>query len=179
MFADTRIIARQSLQAGGLDVLAQRHEIMWRDGTAVQLHPVYANGLPMLTLRALVLQDGRLVLFDLAHLVPRLDAELRTCPERDVTGHVFFALRQAYRSAAHFSQDVVRHAMGTFWHLADGYVWQQAARAVDGEVLDLMACSPPRQRGLAGALQSLMAAGPQDQAPAAAPCPTAAWCPQC
>lgn len=161
MFADHRIIARQSQQAGGLEVLAQRHEVMWPDGTAVQLHPVYANSLPMLTLRALALPDGRLLVFDLAHLVRRLDGELRACPTRDLAGHVFYTLRQAYRSAGQFSADALRHAKGAFWRLDDGYVWQQAARAIESEMPDIAAVSVPRHRGLAGALQTLMNAGPQ------------------
>ena len=35
MLNDSRIIARQSAAAGALEVQAQRHEVMWRDGTAV------------------------------------------------------------------------------------------------------------------------------------------------
>jgi hypothetical protein len=135
MLIDTRIIARQSAGAGSLQVLAQRHEIMWRDGTAVVLHPVQANALPMLTLRALALPGGQLLLVDLAKLVRRLDAELRTCPARDVPGHVFYTLRSAYGSAAAFTADAVRHAGGTWHPVGDGLVWQATARAVDADTL--------------------------------------------
>lgn len=135
MFNDSRIIARQSAAAGALEVQAQRHEVMWRDGTAVHLHPVHAHGLPMLTLRALACPDGKLQLFDLARLVRHLDGELRTTPARDVPGLVFFTLRQAYGSAAQFAADVERNATGTWWPVGDGHVWHPAARAVDADLL--------------------------------------------
>jgi hypothetical protein len=138
LLADTRIIARQSSAAGGLEVLAQRHEVMWRDGTTVHLHPVHRHGLPMLTLRALAMPGGYLVLVDLAHLVRALDGDLRATPERDVPGHVFFTLRQAYASATLFVADAQRRALGTWWPVADGHVWQAAARAIDREVLATM-----------------------------------------
>lgn len=135
MLIDTRIIARQSAAAGALEVLAQRHEIMFRDGTAVQLHPVHAHGLPMLTLRALEAPGAKLQLVDLARLVRRLDAELRTTQDRDIPGLVFYTLRQVYPSASLFVADVERHACGTWWAVGDGFVWHAAARAVDPELL--------------------------------------------
>ena len=135
MLIDTRIIARQSAEAGALEVLAQRHEIMFRDGSAVHLHPVQRHGLPVLTLRALAAPGGHLQLVDLAQLVRRLDAELRVTQARDVPGHVFFTLRQAYASAPLFLADVQRHATGTWWPVASGYVWHATARAVDLDLL--------------------------------------------
>ena len=135
MFTDTRIIARQSAQAGDAEALAQRHEIMWRDGSSVHLHPVQRRCLPMLTLRALALPDGRLQLFDLAQLVRRLDAELRTTADRDVPGHVFYTLRSEFGSATVFRAAVERTALGTWWPVGTGYVWHPAARAVDAALL--------------------------------------------
>jgi hypothetical protein len=135
MLTDTRIIARQHAGPGGLEVLAQRHEVMWRDGTTVTLHPVQANGLPMLALRAVALPGGQLLLVDLARLVRRLDAELRACPARDVPGHVFFTLRQAYGSAVSFTADAQRKATGSWQPVGESHVWLAAARAVDAELL--------------------------------------------
>lgn len=135
MLTDTRIIARQSAAAGAMEVLAQRHEIMFRDGTAVVLHPVQAHGLPMLTLRALQRPDGSLQLVDLARLVRRLDGELRTTPPRDIPGLVFFTLREVYPGATLFVADVERRACGTWWAVGDGHVWHAAARAIDPELL--------------------------------------------
>lgn len=170
LLADTRIIARQSTTAGGLEVHAQRHEVMWRDGTTVHLYPVYRHGLPMLTQHAVAVPgQHQLLLVDLAHLVRRLDGELRCTPARDVPGHVFFTLRQAYANATLFVADAQRRALGTWWPVsiepsgqATGYVWQPAARAIDREVLatmDLAAmqclpmpalrATPPSARGLA------------------------------
>lgn len=135
MLTDTRIIARQSAAGGTLEVLAQRHEIMFRDGSAVVLHPVQARGRPMLTLRALQRPDGSLQLVDLARLVRRLDGELRTSPPRDIPGLVFYTLREVYPGAGLFVADVERNACGTWWPAGDGHVWHAAARAIDPEVL--------------------------------------------
>lgn len=115
MMTDTRIIARQGPGAGALQVLAQRHEVMWRDGTSVTLHPIQAHGLPMAMLRAVALPCGQLLLVDLAKLVARLGAELPATPARDVPGLVFFTLRQTYGSAPAFIADAQRKAGGSWW----------------------------------------------------------------
>lgn len=143
MYIDNRIIARQSTSAGGLQVLAHTDAVHWPNGVGVHLHPVYANGLPMLTLRALATQGGHLQLFDLARLVRRLDIDLRTCPKRDVPGMVLFTLRQAFASAELFTAAVQRISTGTWWPVDVGYVWQAAARAVDLQVLQQAACDAP------------------------------------
>lgn len=135
MLTDTRIIARQSAAAGALEVLAQRHEIMFGDGMAVVLHPVQAHGRPLLNLRALQRPDGSLQLVDLARLVPQLDGELRTTPARDIPGLVFYTLREVYPRGSLFVAAVQRSACGTWWAVGDGHVWHAAARAVDPELL--------------------------------------------
>lgn len=145
MLADTRIIARQSAAAGALEVLAQRQEIMFRDGTTVQLHPVHARGLPMLTLRALETPGGHLQLIDLARLVRQLDADLRCTQQRDVPGVVFFTLRQAYACAAAFRADVERKASGTWWPVGDGFVWHCAARLIDPDLVATLNGQPMLQ----------------------------------
>lgn len=159
MLTDTRIIARQSAAAGALEVVAQRHEVMFRDGLAVQLHPVYAHGLPMLTLRALDTASGPLRLIDLTRLVRRLDAELRTTQAIDIPGVVFYTLRAEFKTAPQFIEAVERNAMGLWWPVLGGYVWQAAARAIDPAVA--VAHTPP---------QALPRALPGPRLPAS-------WCP--
>lgn len=151
MLADTRIIARQSAAAGAMQVLAQRHEVQWRDGSSVQLHPVHAHELPMTMLRAVEI-ERQLHLVDLTRLVRSLDADLRRAPVRDQAGMVFYALRAAYRTAGDFSADVVRHASGVWWPVGDGWVWQPAARRMDAELLDeARHRAPHRPLAMAGA----------------------------
>ena len=151
MYFDHRIIARQSAGAGGLCVLAHVDTVHLRDGSSVQLHPIQANGLPMLTHRALVTTTGHMQLVDLARLVRQLDAELRACPKRDITGFVLYTLRQAFATAVQFNQAAHRAASGTWWPVADGYVWHPAPRAIDDQVLHIAASQAPEQTTLWGA----------------------------
>lgn len=131
---DTRVIAAQAGR-GGLQALAHRQEVMWLDGSSVTLHPVQANDLPMITLRAVALPDGRLQVVDLERMCAKLGADLRTSPARDQQGVVFFTLRQRYGSAAAFLAEAGRCARGC-WHPGQaGPVWVPAARAVDAELL--------------------------------------------
>jgi hypothetical protein len=155
MLTDTRIIARQSAAAGALEVLAQRHEVMFRDGNAVQLHPVQAHGLPMRVLRAMETARGSLQLVDLSKLVRRLEGELRTTQDIDIPGLVFYTLRAEFKSAPQFIAAAERNAAGTWWPVLGGYVWQAAARAVDPSVL----VNPIPAQALPG------------------PCLPASWCP--
>lgn len=155
MLTDTRIIARQSAAAGALEVLAQRQEVMFRDGLAVQLHPAHAHGLPMLTLRALETPKGSLQLIDLAKLVRKLDGDLRTTQAIDIPGVVFYTLRGEFKSAPQFIAAAERNAAGTWWPVLGGYVWQAAARAID----PCVAVNPIPAQALPG------------------PCLPASWCP--
>lgn len=151
MYFDDRIIARQSAGAGGLCVLAHADTVQLRDGSTVQLHAVQANGLPMLTHRALATSTGHLQLVNLAHMVRTLDAELRTCPKRDVSGMVLYMLRQTFATAVQFNEAAHRASMGTWWPVADGHVWHPAPRAVDSQVLHQAATQEPQQASLWGA----------------------------
>lgn len=146
MLTDTRIIARQSAAAGALEVLAQRHEVMFLDGLAVQLHPVWAHGLPMRMLRAVEAPGNKLLLIDLTKLVRQLDAELRATQVVDVPGVVFYTLRGEFKTAPQFMAATERNAGGIWWPVLDGYVWQAAARAIDPSV----AISTPPAQALPG-----------------------------
>ena len=154
MLTDTRIIARQSASAGAIEVLGQRFEVMFRDGMAVQLHPVQAHGQPLAMLRALELPGCNLALVDLSRLVHTLGAELRTCPPRDVPGLVFYTLRQAYPTSALFVAAVERHACGNWWAVGDGFVWQAAARAVDRQVLAVTGMAVASHMGMLASRQA-------------------------
>lgn len=107
MFSDTRIISR----IGSHEILAQRHEVMFHDGTAVWLHQVQRAGIPHLTLRTLATDSGCLLLFDLAALDRQLDADLRKAYERDRAGYVLCSMRQKYASKAAFVADARRHSL--------------------------------------------------------------------
>ena len=98
MLTDTKIIHR----AGPFEVQAQRHEVMWPDGTALALHPVQQHGCGSLMHRAIKLPDGTFVIVDLERTLPPLGAELRRSPARDVPGVVFYTLRQSFSTAQEF-----------------------------------------------------------------------------
>lgn len=135
MLSDSRIIARQSEAAGALEVLAQRQEVMFRDGLAVQLHRVQAHGQPMCTLRALEAPNSALQLIDLAKLLPHLDADLRTAHAIDIPSIVFYTLRGEFKTRAQFCSAVARTSGGTWWPALNGYIWQPAPRAIDPSVV--------------------------------------------
>ena len=99
---DTRIIDRH----GSFAVLAQRHEVMWPDGTALALHPVQQNGHDSLFHRAVVTPGGLTIVFDLREVCPPLASELPATPPRDVIGTVYYRLRQTLPTA------------GELWRLA-------------------------------------------------------------
>ena len=103
---DSSIIHRQ----GNREVLAQRYEVMWRDGSAINLHPVQVAGAPDTYLRGLQLDPHSWVIFDLRKLAPQLGKDIAQAPARDVVGLVFYTLRQAYPSASYFLQAAVTRA---------------------------------------------------------------------
>lgn len=135
MLTDNRIIARQSPSAGATEVLAHGQPVLFGDGQTINLHPVQRHGTALLTQRALVMPGGRLLLVELERLARGIDAELRVTLERDMAGHVYYTLRQRYRSAAQFMAAAERTALGSWWPMDQGYVWLAAARQVDPELL--------------------------------------------
>ena len=128
---DHRIIARQSATAGGIEVLATRHEVMWPDGTAVLLHPVRSAAGLLRRQRALHRGDGTLQLISLSTLVPVLDDLLHLCQPMSDHTLVFGQLRARYRNAESLLAAATRTALGTWWPVGGGYTWQPAPRAID------------------------------------------------
>lgn len=93
-----------------------RHEVMFKDGTAVWLHRVDCNGAPDLFTRAVAV-DGTAVpatperpamvangilQVDLRRLAPELEADLPVASTRDVPGIVKFTLRNHFRTSSEF-----------------------------------------------------------------------------
>lgn len=143
MLRDTRVIVRHH----PYEVHAERHEVMWRDGSSVVLHPVFAHGTPMLLLRAQALEPGRFRLFDLSALHRPFDASLRQTHQRDVVGFVFFTLRAEYLTAGAFSAHVARHCLGTWTDAGDGSFGWAPRRDASGQAAQLNVGAPGYPRG--------------------------------
>lgn len=126
---DMRIIARQSAEAGAVEVIAQRHEVMLMDCRTVWMHVVMAHGAPIVDQRALMLPDGRLQLVCLEHLAPGITADLKTSSARDVPGVVLYTLRARFATLPALLARCEQVQFGA-WHPEEGagYVWQAAAK---------------------------------------------------
>lgn len=101
---DNTVIAR----SGSRQILRQRAEVLWKDGTSVQLHTVWVHGFRNLFERALDLGSGRFALFELPRVVSSLDAEMRGTADRDIQGVVFYTLREVFSTAADFKAAAVK-----------------------------------------------------------------------
>jgi len=108
---DNRIIHR----AGALAVLAQRHEVMFRDGQALGLHPVTVAGQVHVFLRAVHADGLRWALLDLRHLGGELHDDLLRLQPRDHPGAVFFTLRGLFPTRRAFVDALDRLALQTWW----------------------------------------------------------------
>jgi hypothetical protein len=93
---------RPLAQEGAYTVLAQRHEVMFRDGQALGLHPVAAHGQVHVFLRAINVDGQRWVLFDLRRLGGELHDDLLRLQPRDHPGTVFFTLRGLFPTCRAF-----------------------------------------------------------------------------
>ena len=91
MLIDTRILHR----AAGIDVLAQRREVMFRDGSTLQLHIVHSHGVEARLQRALQV-DGAWCLLPLCRALPSLADDIRHHPSRDVHGLIWYTLRSRW-----------------------------------------------------------------------------------
>jgi hypothetical protein len=106
-------------------ILPARHEVIWRDGSAIGLQPVQVNGAPHKYLRAVPGPDLQPVLVDLRHLAPSLAEDIPRALPRDLVGLVFYTLRHRYRTAGEFK--AAAHSVGE--QLADVQA-RQALQAV-------------------------------------------------
>lgn len=95
LMTDTHIIQRHEKLA----VHAQRHEVMFKDGTSLALHPVSVQGTPQMFLRAVHHASGLWLVFDLRALDKDIEAEVLRLHSRDTPGVIFYTLRRYYCSA--------------------------------------------------------------------------------
>jgi hypothetical protein len=127
---DDRIVQRNELAGAELLVLAQRHEVMWRDGSSVQMHLVrIANQVePDTFMRALQLEGLRWFAFDLRQVLDsqgrELEADVLRLQPRDTPGVVFFTLRGAFPTSGAFTAAVQARSTLQWW---DGEASQQVA----------------------------------------------------
>lgn len=121
MFAfheDPRVIATLPSPQGVWQVKAQRHEVMWRDGTTCHLHPVHLSGVPQTFHRALRHEGPTWTVIDLRHHSDEVEADILRLQPRDTPGVVLFTLRAQYPTAAAFVQRAVAQAVHTCWPTA-------------------------------------------------------------
>lgn len=120
---DTRVIERNPGNGLAVQVHAQRHEVMFKNGSAVQLHLVSQPGMhqPDTFLRALQREGLRWMVFDLRKVLGRHGAELETdvlrSLPRDTPGIVFYTLRAVFAHASAFVTAADACACATWWHL--------------------------------------------------------------
>lgn len=110
MLIDTHVIHT----VGAYQVLQQRYEILWRDGSRVELHPVrlldkLGRSYDQMFLRAVQFGGAAWHVFDLRAIAPRVEREIPELPPFDTPGVVFYALRQTFASANDFRSIVMRH----------------------------------------------------------------------
>lgn len=93
-----------------------RHEVMFKDGSAVWLHRVHKGGAPDLFERAIAVDGASvpatadrpavvangLLQIDLRRLAPELEEDLPKASTRDVPGIVMFTLRTHFKAAGDF-----------------------------------------------------------------------------
>lgn len=117
---ETRPIQRPP-QRPHLTVLAQRCEVMFRDGRAIGLHPVADDGHGQMFLRAVHHEGLRWCIFDLRHLCTGIESDLKALQQRDHPGAVFYTLRGLFPTAAAFGAALDKLALHTWWqHDAEG-----------------------------------------------------------
>lgn len=95
------------LRIGKYTVLAERHEVLFRDDSIVGLHQVLHDGVPSVYLRCFVHDSLHALIFDVRHLAGSLAAEIPSCPARDLQGLVCFTMRLRFASATEFAGAVI------------------------------------------------------------------------
>lgn len=108
---DNRIIASHD----GWHVLAQRCEIMFRDGTVVYLHPVLQGDATMPMHRAVHHEGMRWLVLDLRHHSAHVQDFLQSAPARDAPGIVFYAMRNIYPTARAFTDRLALTHVHAWW----------------------------------------------------------------
>lgn len=103
MLIDTTPLAT----AGAYTVLAERHEVLFRDGSSIGLHQVLQRGAPCVYLRALVQDKLHAMVFDVRDVARALAAELPITPTRDLRGLVAITLRHSYPTANALAAEVM------------------------------------------------------------------------
>lgn len=106
----------RTIQASGRhQVHAQRGEVMFKDGTAVVLHPVSLDGALQTFLRAVQTEGLQWAVFDVRHFGPEVQADILRLQPRDTHGVIVFTLRAQYATAARFLDQVRHSALATWW----------------------------------------------------------------
>lgn len=96
-------------------VHAQRFEVMFRDGSAIGLHPVSINGDLQMFLRAVQVDGLQWLVFDVRDYGSDVEADILRLQPRDAHGVVFYTLRLAYPNARAFQASLPRWARATWW----------------------------------------------------------------
>ena len=87
-------------------VLHHKQEIMFRDGSAVDLHEVHVGGFNSLTLRATKFGGDQWLVFDLARIARELGDLPTGMMSREVAGVIFQTLRMSHASLFSFRKKV-------------------------------------------------------------------------
>lgn len=115
LMIDHSIIATHTAPAGRFAVLGQRDEVVFRDGSAVYLHPVQRNDLLCPLLRAVQSEGLVWTVFDLRHTSDSIERDVIGCHRVDEPGIVYYTLRLGYPSARAFIDRVAGHILATWW----------------------------------------------------------------
>jgi hypothetical protein len=112
---DSRVIQRTAQ----FEVQAQRYEVMFKDGSAMQLHPVCHAATPTVpdTFLRAVHCDGLVwVVFDLAKVGGReLETDIRSHLPRDTPGLVFYSLRAQFPNTRAFTNAMQAQRVAQWW----------------------------------------------------------------
>jgi hypothetical protein len=99
MFTDHAAAADTAIHRHGpAAVLPQRLEVMWPDGSSLQLHPVLLHGCAAPLHRALLV-DGTWALLSLQRALPHVADDIRVSAPRDHHGLIWWALTRSGRWA--------------------------------------------------------------------------------
>ena len=100
-------VAKARHLSGG--VLHHKQEIMFRDGSAVNLHEVHIRGCYSVYLRAAKFAGSDWLVFDLRNIAKSLCAMADGMQTREVAGVIFQTLRMAFRTVDDLRTKVDSH----------------------------------------------------------------------